>query len=223
LPTCTDYLNRKGEFERVISIEYVNGYIALDNNESIYIACGTHNNTDLDPGPNTYFLSGDGNFSIIKLDSILEFQWAFRTEVYSWSLPHITLNKEGDIYTAGDFYNTGDFDPGPPRHFLTASSPNDGFIYKLRGDFLSNKQVKGSRTEIKIFPNPTNGEIFLSLNKELLNINVEIFDYTGKMIQKERAIDAKQPISIQSGQGIYFIKVYSNNEIIGVSKIVKTQ
>jgi len=88
---------------------------------------------------------------------------------------------------------------------------------------LEINDLESNNEKIKIFPNPTSGEFFIESNDIESRFNIEIFNYSGKLIQKERGIDAKQPISIQSKQGIYFIKVYSNNEIIGVSKIIKTQ
>lgn len=76
----------------------------------------------------------------------------------------------------------------------------------------------------KIFPNPTSNTLYLKLEDQLSQANVEIFDLNGKLVKKEVIKDNYNQIDISIlNNGVYLVKVVnSKNEQIGkIEKLIK--
>jgi hypothetical protein len=96
---------------------------------------------DLDPGPNTFYLTANGDMDafILKLDTAGQFLWA-----KSWGAADqemgisIKTDDDGNVYTGGYFFGFVDFDPGSTETSLWSKGNGDFFISKLtaNGDFL---------------------------------------------------------------------------------------
>jgi hypothetical protein len=113
----------------------------LDKNGDLY-AIGRFGLTiDFDPGPNTFFLTGNGDMDVflLKLDTAGQFIWA-----KSWGASSadygisITTDDDGNVYTGGYFFEFVDFDPGSDQRGLWSKGNGDFFLTKLttNGDFL---------------------------------------------------------------------------------------
>jgi hypothetical protein len=81
-----------------------------------------------------------------------------------------------------------------------------------------------TKAQFKIFPNPANNEInIIFINETKSNTQFEIYDIIGNKVF-EKKIDSKikqATISIsQLAPGVYWYKVKSGNEIIGVERLV---
>ena len=109
--------------------------IALDRSGNSY-AVGTFEDTiDFDPGPLTYILNAEGDYSIFvsKLDSAGNFGWAGSIGgPFSQDVSGVELDSAGNVYTVGAFQGTGDFDPGPGVFNLTTPGDFDIFVCKIR-------------------------------------------------------------------------------------------
>jgi len=71
--------------------------------------------------------------------------------------------------------------------------------------------------KIKIYPNPTNDEIFIK--SELLIVKVEIYSITGALLFSENNFNKKISLSSLS-KGVYLVKIYTDSDTM-TEKIVK--
>ena len=77
---------------------------------------------------------------------------------------------------------------------------------------------------IRIFPNPTSGNITLELDVQKGDYVVELFDLLGRRKLAERIRSQRSVIDIGTfEEGIYLYTISSNIGIIGKGKIVKTE
>ena len=76
-----------------------------------------------------------------------------------------------------------------------------------------------SKTEISVFPNPSNGIFKIKSNK---NANLEIYDILGKQILTQNTSTGESNIDLSScSSGIYFMKIISEEKEIKTLKIIK--
>ena len=73
-----------------------------------------------------------------------------------------------------------------------------------------------------IYPNPTNGNFWIDLKDNYSNVNVQIFDVTGKLIKQEQFSQTQLvQLKFTAVKGLYIVKVLLDNNQHFVSKIIK--
>lgn len=94
---------------------------------------------------------------------------------------------------------------------------NKTFLLTL-DDLPSSVQTLSIENSVSISPNPTTSDI--KINK-VGNFKIEVLDLTGRTILKEkiRGFELLRLNGLQ--KGIYHIRIYQNNELISLNKIVK--
>jgi hypothetical protein len=72
------------------------------------------------------------------------------------------------------------------------------------------KSLLSREYEMKIFPNPNNGQFTLSTDME--DYNLEVYDITGKIIKSQQSLnDVQMVIDLDTDvKGIYFIRLYND-------------
>jgi hypothetical protein len=104
---------------------------------------------------------------------------------------------------------------GAPLERITL--PYSGNVYYL--DYLL-ANTKFEFDAISLFPNPTADRIFIKNNNSLEISKIELFSVSGKLLQTK--IDNCSEISLENfAQGLYFAKIYSQNEDYQTFKIIK--
>lgn len=84
----------------------------------------------------------------------------------------------------------------------------------------NNVEINGIK-DFDIYPNPCKGLLHLKSDESLQNKSVEIFNTNGQILYKNTMNKPISQINISDfGQGVYFIKIISENGII-VKKIIK--
>lgn len=78
--------------------------------------------------------------------------------------------------------------------------------------------IRDYENAVSVYPNPANDMVNFQINTPIEN--VMIFDINGKFVANETAADNRINVS-NLNNGVYFARLYMNNEIIGVAKIVK--
>lgn len=77
--------------------------------------------------------------------------------------------------------------------------------------------------ELTAYPNPTAN--FLSLNAsnaELSNLNFELYDISGKLIESRKIISSSETIAMENlPTATYFLKVTNNNNEVKIFEIIK--
>ena len=77
--------------------------------------------------------------------------------------------------------------------------------------------------EISIFPNPTNGNVTISIPASIEgNVTVEVYDAIGKLTIKENITNNMTNVNLSKLEdGMYMFKIINNNKTIKIGKIVK--
>jgi len=82
------------------------------------------------------------------------------------------------------------------------------------------QQISGNQEQIKVYPNPNNGEFTVELNNGAEK-TLELFDLSGRLVMAGTSHEDSAAITIsQLANGVYHLKVRSNNSV-QVIKIVK--
>lgn len=131
---------------------------------------------------------------------------------YNGSMISAVLDSNNDILMSGRLLGTADFDFSSSVQNLTSASViYDSFYAKYNEASLEIAENTGANNRFVIYPNPTNGELFVShpLNSEF---NITITDITGKLL-KTATLQNNESVNVASyPQGIYFIQIVSGNE-----------
>lgn len=198
--------------------------VALDSN-SVYTTGSYGGTVDFDPGLGIFNLvsSGSRNIFISKLDSLGNFVWA-KTSVSCYGFGYsIEVDQNGNIYTTGVYIGTGDFNPDAGIYNLTSNVGGDVFVQKLGDSLLITQITKNIISNIiTLYPNPTNGSLYVFTSQQIKNGSIEIYNTIGELIFAQKIINQQNTIDIKNqASGLYFVKVISDGEVIGMKKVVK--
>lgn len=130
------------------------------------------------------------------------------------------------IDATGNGYLTGSFNGPSTMTVGTISINNAGgsslFIAKFNSSAISVKELIENKLSVKVYPNPTNGNLNISSNNFGTNpdlLTMKITDVVGNELLTE---PAKENINISSlNSGIYFLSIYNNDRLIVSEKIIK--
>jgi hypothetical protein len=110
------------------------------------------------------------------------------------------------------------------NYTLTVTDPNSGCksnaifgVWQCTG--INEKSNYNSI--IKIKPNPSNGIFAIEKQTEKQNLQIQIFNSLGSLIQKNLLLENETKISLQEfSTGIYFIKLFENENLLATEKII---
>lgn len=105
--------------------------IAVDASGACVFTGQINSVTDMDPGPGTFDLPGSATEDayLTKLTSSGQLAWAFLLKSFLNEGLCVSVDANGNIYTAGTFGSTLDIDPGPGVNNLVASA-TDGYLIR---------------------------------------------------------------------------------------------
>ncbi len=83
-------------------------------------------------------------------------------------------------------------------------------------DFVTG--IRDLDNNVAVYPNPTNGTVVFQIGTPVETVMV--YDINGKLVANETVSDNRMNVS-HLDNGVYFAKLYRQNELLGVSKIVK--
>lgn len=73
-----------------------------------------------------------------------------------------------------------------------------------------------------LFPNPSNGNISVSLNRKYENITINIYDTIGRKLNAKTFLKTDQiNFEIEQPQGLYILEVDNEGQLLGTFKIIK--
>jgi len=129
--------------------------------------------------------------------------------------PGAAATYKDSLYVGGDFW--------------TIDGSNISFIAEwVDGNYVANcgqptgvNQLKINNEQLKIYPNPNNGQFTLSLSNLTENCNVEIYNVLGEKVYTDALPQSQSNINL-TGQpnGVYLIRVNERNTYL-TQKIVK--
>jgi hypothetical protein len=144
--------------------------------------------------------------------------WYFNEMSASWLQgPDIpALGRKGGMSCAygGMFYYSCGIGEGPAR--LTETWMTDIPLGIKEYDYTSS---------FSVYPNPTNGIIYMEQsnpNKKFNSLTCSYTDISGRELGRSKSIDLEKPLDLGDlNTGIYFLKIYSGNELIEVKQIIR--
>lgn len=128
-----------------------------------------------------------------------------------------------EIYNRNSNLTIGIY-PGQNRYFFTSCNYTfteyHGIGISL--DCISNKiETIKEEDQFTIFPNPSNGFSFIK-STDKTNRSVSIFNLSGQCLLNESNISFPYPLELEKyGKGLYFIKLYNENEFKVLKSIVE--
>jgi len=207
-------------FDQVMSIN-------VSDVGDIYITGMFTDSADFDPSSVELWAYTDDyeDIFIEKLTTDGDFVW-LRTfgGNYTDFVLDAVLDNSQNLYLAGFTRNTVDFDPNAGVVEYTSVTPKaDYFLMKFAvytvGINDNNKDVNSTN----VFPNPTNGNFNVNLNKNLPQSQIQIFDLTGKVIfENTYKNQSSIQVNLDVPNGVYFVKVITN-EGQSITKLIKNK
>lgn len=199
--------------------------ITLDNNGNVYTIGSCFGTNDFDPGPGVFNLTGGNSDSFIsQLDSLGNFVWAGlltgTNQVWANSL---AIDRDNNLYITGYFNETADFDPSSSIYNLTSPAIGyDIFINKLSTNDILGLEQNGFKGGIKIFPNPTEGNLIVEFDSEHDDLDIVLRNILGQVISTN-FISTKKRIEIEINEesGIYLLEIADQKNHKAVVKIIK--
>lgn len=178
---------------------------------------------DFDPGPATYYLSGDttnltnNSWFLAQYDPNGNFIGAFMFED-SLNINSLYLNNDGRVWVCGNFRSPViDLDPGTGVSNITNNGNTDAFLAAYFYQFnlgVSELQSK----KISFYPNPCHD--ILKTDLIYKNQIVRIYNSMGALVKEER-LGMNGTINIKDlNSGIFTLTVYDDSTISSI-KVIK--
>ncbi len=199
--------------------------ISLDALDNIYATGYFQGTTDFDPSAGIVNLTSVGGYDIyvLKLNATGSHLWAFKmgSNINDYGVS-ITQDALSNIYTVGGFQGVADFDPGVGT-FSLSSTANDIFIQKMsQGNLTTTINEATYLNNISIYPNPNNGIFNISISSQINKGIIAVYNSIGALVYLQEITNQENSIELSNqANGLYFVKVMSDNKIVGTRKIIK--
>jgi hypothetical protein len=185
--------------------------IAVSPNGNVFTTGEFGSSVDFDPSSGTNFLSAGGytDIYIQKLAPNGDFLWAEKFGAVSSDIGQgIHVDDDESIYSTGYFGSTIDFDPGPGTTSLTAVG-GDSEIYILKFEQPTAVGVTDANTQqLNVYPNPTDGEVRISLDNAQKQSLLRVFNMYGKLILEEQLGNQTTfDLQLPQEKGVYLVQL----------------
>ena len=78
-----------------------------------------------------------------------------------------------------------------------------------------------SGNKMMIFPNPSDGNIVVSLKQEPHNLNINVYNMLGELVFQSQNVNNKNIFNLSAlTKGIYFVNLQKNNTVINTQKLI---
>lgn len=207
-----------------IGVESVIGkFMALDDNNFLYIG-GTFGATvDFDPNATVYNLTSTNGTDAYILT--LQANGDFVNVVHAKGMgmdrgQSLSKDIAGNIYFSGTFRGSCDFGINTNPYTLNADKV-DFFMLKLNNLSTSIEDIPTAQT-IAIYPNPAQDKVFFQADEQEFPLAIEIYSSLGQMMGKNKIADENTPLSLTNlPQGVYYVKCFGKDERLIYAKIMK--
>ncbi|MFW6226644.1 MAG: PQQ-dependent sugar dehydrogenase, partial [Bacteroidota bacterium] len=166
-------------------------------------------------------------------DALPEFKGTFLMSVLKdKKIVKLELDESGTSVVSETHYFTNewgrlrDIESGPDGTIYIATngeswSNTDPFTHsiislKKADETTSRKSLSVASAGIKVWPNPSDRIINISVNESGLEKNLQILDVTGKVVLSQRVLNKNEKIAHSLQPGIYFILL----DGVGIKKIL---
>ena len=196
----------------------------VDQLGNTYVSASFRGVLDANPGSETFSVEsvGSSDSYILKLDNDGNFVWFFQDSVDALSttihIANVTSGSTNDLYVNFNFYSQIGIIQNSILHSHTSAGDFDVLLVKMKADdFLS---LEENSRDFSIYPNPTNGEITVNLEKILGNKIIQLVDLSGKVIQEEKTNATELQIRLNAKAGCYFLLITNDNNLSVSRKVI---
>jgi len=125
----------------------------------------------------------------------------------------------------GAFISMADLDGDGDLDVLMNAFTYDGDYFDHTWLYFENNFTIGTEdlltdANVQFYPNPTTDRVFIKSDSDLLLTELRIFDITGRMVEQKQLNVSSIDVS-HLANGVYLLKVYSENEFVGGNKLIK--
>ncbi|MCG8573976.1 MAG: GEVED domain-containing protein [Flavobacteriales bacterium] len=157
------------------------------------------------------------DFSDLSTNSPTSWSWSITpASGWSWSgssstdqNPSVLFSTPGTYTVSLTASNAGGSDNETKNAYITVNEAHIGI-------------AENDLQNVEIYPNPTNGQLLINLNKVNTPIEyIEIRDITGRVIMRDQTVNGNVLFDLQKEtSGVYFVNVHSSNATV-TKKVVK--
>lgn len=222
--------------------------VRIDNNTLFTDSLGEVVFTDLPKGDYSYslekneYLTKNGTFYVNDNDITLSLKLVLID--YLFSVKFVIVDNDGPVYGANIAFDSKTKSTNSVGEAIfTNTSPNSYLQYQVWKketynidtgfiDLVSDTTinitlikvgVEDNEYTIKIYPNPTQGTLFIEADSDITGSEYQIINSDGKMVSEGKIDDIPQEINLNNKhQGLYHIKIITiHNEVITRSIILE--
>jgi hypothetical protein len=186
--------------------------------QKIYVTGLFRSGIDMDPSPATYQLASIGVNDIFIGSYTLngDFESAQKIGGSGNDLGEgLSVDHAGNIVITGRFTGTVDFDPSSSAANLSVNgNGSDLFIAKYAPSQTTSVVSIEQSGWAGIYPNPSNGNFYIMMQKNDLPTSVSIYNSLGILIEQQEITITDKPISFDGPAGIYSIQIQNGRQVV---------
>ncbi|MEX1189518.1 MAG: MbnP family protein [Bacteroidia bacterium] len=167
----------------------------------------------------------------VSMNTGFEMHSLFNVNYFSQTIMLDGVNSENEIYINLDADYTevlrginvqaGPIDHGVNATDLTVLENFKNYVFSPGSGFSTGIGQLNKQNLIRVYPNPSNGLINVNLNEGFYDdVLLSIYSIDGRLINEVIANSQKNIMLNIESRGIYFVKVQSEANTIGIQKIV---
>ncbi len=136
---------------------------------------------------------------------------------YGYHCGHVYFGNA--LYLAGYYKINANFDPGVSNYAVASGGQEDGYLAKYEWTSTSITDI-AAKPVLKCFPNPTNGNLMISMSTIIQNI--QVVDVFGKIVLARSSVNttAADLDLAKLTNGIYILQIFTNSGVVS-TKVIK--
>lgn len=236
-------------FDNSESSGVANNKVSVSPGGEVYMIGDFRNDIDFDLGADTHIVHGPVSSAftyLAKYDSGGNYLWAGRINtpvplsdsVTGQNINDAVLDNQGNLIYGGMMWDTTGMDVDPTDAVFTLTSlegMGEGYLVKLRlettyTDTTTNTDTNtaignfAAMLNLKVFPNPNQGQLHIKSSKSLTNAGIQIYDISGKTVFERSGLNGMDFMCDLGGlpNGNYILRVTEGNRSASY-KLVKQE
>lgn len=193
----------------------------VDNQGNTYVSATFTGTIDANPGSGYYAAEAVGSYDtyILRLDNDGNFVWFFQDSVDALSasihIAGLISGLNNDLYVNFNFYEQIGIIQNSILHTHTSAGDFDALLVKMKADnFLS---LEEKSISFHVYPNPTNGNVTINMEKISGMKTIQLFDLAGNIIQEEISDETVVAFRLNAKAGCYILRI-THDDNLSVSK-----